>query len=200
MDTGAYTLPHCKLQPSPSFFSPRALNTNTPSSASAAAPPYVTHLEQLSQTTLVAITSDGTANLIDKNTLRRIDGFQTAQQSGITNVGKLGGSSGGTIWGVTDRSGKCSVFDARSGSRNGLDQKMQIDSESTSDEALFHPSQYNPLTLFRLAHSPDILAATLPRLLVLIYTAPRSWSRTLLVRRTDIHLRSATDCCPCLDL
>lgn len=134
MDAGSYTLPHCALQPSPSFFSPRSRNTITLASTSTTAPPpYVTHLSSLSPTSLLAVTSDGQVSVVDKNTLRRTDGFRHGKEGAFTNVAKLqtqAAGPSGTIWGVTDRDGKCSVFDARSGNRNGLDTKMEITSES----------------------------------------------------------------------
>ncbi|CAO1627961.1 unnamed protein product [Sympodiomycopsis kandeliae] len=149
-DSSSYTLPHCPLSTSSDFTSPSAINSLTFPSNPNTPPPYVTHLQSISSKTLLAITSDGQVSLFDKHTLTRLDSIQSSKQGHFTNVSSLNNSGvidQGTIWGVTDRSGQCSVFDARTSTRHGMDQKMIIDTPTSSPllSLAFSSSSSSPL-------------------------------------------------------
>lgn len=91
---------------------------------------YITQLASLSPSRLLALTSAG-VQVVDKERSLSLglvphsDGDATA----VATMSAAGGGSGGGMWGVTDRKGKCRVYDARGGGGNGLGMAMSIDCE-----------------------------------------------------------------------
>ncbi|CAO1617550.1 unnamed protein product [Parajaminaea phylloscopi] len=147
MDGSDFTLPHAPLRaaPSSSFVAPSALASLSLCLPSApnSKPDYVTHLASLHRGSaagqLLALTSGGHCHLVDKQTLQRLDtwavggGSSTGASSrngsvGLTNVATM---DDGSFWGVTDRKGVCTIFDARSTTQT-QGQSITIDTPTNS--------------------------------------------------------------------
>lgn len=127
-------------------------------SSSSSRPTYVTHLLPLSNGDgddsvpmggLLALTSDGDCHLLDAESLQPVDSWHLPGAGGmkgalapsgkvsLTNVAKApqgAGAGAGQmsgLWGVTDRTGKASLFDGRDANgrrRIGASQSMQVQS------------------------------------------------------------------------
>lgn len=148
MDSGDFSLPHAPLLAAPDsqFLSPASiasLSLCLPASPSSK-PDYVTHLVSLQRGApsgqLLALTSGGHCHLVDKRTLQRTDtwevikdGSSAAAKDGfcsikLTNAAKM---DDGSFWGVTDRTGTCTIFDDRSGAQTRK-QSVTIDTPTNS--------------------------------------------------------------------
>lgn len=141
-DSSPYaSLPHASLVSDTAYF--RSPSSSSSLSLSRAAQPfgsgsgtaskpsrasYITQLASLSHSRLLALTSAG-VQVVDKEKslslglLPHSDGDATA----VATMSASGGAGG--MWGVTDRKGKCRVYDARGGGAGGLGMAMDIDCE-----------------------------------------------------------------------